>query len=191
MFEPEVSAAVADPRGAVRGGDVVPASLTVEVFESVADAQQLADDWEALFFECKSRNPFVHPTWCLTWAEHFVKDGDLFVVAVRDRGELCCVAPLYRRRVGKGRARLARSLQLIGAVEHVVLTERSQILARGGHDRRAVRRVLEVIQADTAWDWVELALAADQGDGARGVCPDRKGPPSADELSCHRRLLAS
>ena len=39
----------------------------------------------------------------------------------------------------------------------------TQILARGSHDRRAVRRVLEVIQADTGWDWVELSLAADQG----------------------------
>ncbi len=123
----------------------------------------LLDEWRALFDDCGSRNPFADPTWVLTWVEHFVADGNLFVVVLRDGGRLCCVAPFYRRRIGYGSVRLARSLQLIGAIEHVVLTDRPQILVRPEHSRRAIRRVLEVIQRDTGWDWAEVSLAADQG----------------------------
>ena len=73
------------------------------------------------------------------------------------------MAPFHRRRIGKGPLRFARSLQLLGAVEHVVLTDRPQILTGGASDRRALRRVVQMIQTDTDWDWFELPLAADQG----------------------------
>ncbi len=137
--------------------------MTAEVLTTRRELYALLDDWRALFDDCGCRNPFADPSWVLTWVEHFVADGNLFVVVLRDRGRLCCVAPFYRRRIGYGFVRLARSLHLIGAVEHVVLTDRPQILVHPGHARRAIRRVIEVIQSDAGWDWAEVMLAADQG----------------------------
>lgn len=173
MFEPDVPTSVAERRAGPDTSAVGPAPLAVEalgvdalgveVLTTFSEARGLFDEWKTLFRESGSRNPFTDPTWLLAWAEHFVGGNDLFVVAVRDRGRLCCVAPFYRRRLGRGPVTLARSLQLLGAVEHVVLTERPQILTGGERDRRVVRRVLEVIQADDGWDWTELSLAGEQG----------------------------
>lgn len=78
---------------APRGAD---AEAELEVDEIIAtDAlEAVRGDWEALFERCPEATPFQSPDWLLSWW-HAVGVGELHVVALRRRGELVGLAPLF------------------------------------------------------------------------------------------------
>jgi len=121
--------------------------------------------WLRLFFDSASRNPFGHPVWLTTWARHFIKPRQLYLLAAYDDLDtLVGVAPFYRRtyRVAPGLS--ATAVQLLGSNEHGTLTELAQVLAVPGYERPVLAAVMRyLIERPEDWDWIELILAPNQG----------------------------
>lgn len=139
-------------------------SLRVSVARTFGDLDALLPEWAQLFYASGAPNPFAHPLWMTTWAHHFVAPGDLYVLTVRDaRDALCGVAPFYRcRRCLPGLT--LRRLRLLGSGPHWCQTELPQVLALPGEVRRVLAHVVRHIGEHAGgWDWVEIALAHDQG----------------------------
>jgi Acetyltransferase (GNAT) domain len=131
---------------------------------TMAAVEQLYDAWSRLFYTAAAGNPFTHPLWMTTWARHFVRPSELYVLAVHQGDTLVAVAPFYRRRFGLGAGLSATVLQLFGAVEHVTLTELSQVLIKPGLERPVLSAIMQHFgQCADMWDWVEIVLPPEQG----------------------------
>jgi CelD/BcsL family acetyltransferase involved in cellulose biosynthesis len=131
----------------------------------MGDLEALEADWVQLYRDSGSRNPFVHPIWLTCWAQHFLQAGQLYVLVVRDAaGALMGVAPFYRRHYRLGPLGRITTIQLLGAVEHVELTELSQVLIRPGQERPVLGAIMDYLGAHPEdWDWIEVILPPEQG----------------------------
>jgi CelD/BcsL family acetyltransferase involved in cellulose biosynthesis len=81
-----------------------------ELLDSLVDLRAIAPEWDAL--AVTASNSADVPAWVLSWLRHVARtDLDLRVVAVRDRGDLVGVVPLYlaERRHGVTEYRLMAS----------------------------------------------------------------------------------
>lgn len=135
-------------------------TLSVARITTFADAKELAGEWRSLHETAGPRNPFASPDWLVPWAEHFVPERDLLLMAVRRNGTLIGLAPWYFR----GGRRIPRRLQLLGSGRHDALTELPQVLAAPGEARSVLRAVVNDLSENSAeWDWFELPIQADQG----------------------------
>jgi len=124
--------------------------------------EDLAPAWRELFGASGTTNPFAHPAWLTTWAEHFVEEGSLRLVAVWEREALVALAPFYREAAGAGPAGFRR-LRLVGAGQEP-LTELAQILALPSRRRRAVRSIVEDLHGQPRdWDWIEIFVGPEHG----------------------------
>jgi CelD/BcsL family acetyltransferase involved in cellulose biosynthesis len=134
----------------------------VELLTRHEDLQALEPAWRELCDRSESENPFSDPAWAATWARHYVRPGDLCVIAVWDRERLIALAPFYRsRRVGSVPA---RRLRLLGTGGPEFVTELSEILALPLTRRRALRAILDHAHTHIPrWDWLELTLTSQQG----------------------------
>jgi CelD/BcsL family acetyltransferase involved in cellulose biosynthesis len=136
-----------------------------EVLSTDGQLLALEREWCELFERSRTRNPFVHPAWMISWFRHFVPDAaERLVLAVRREGELVALAPLYRHSYGLGSAS-CRTLQLAGQGSRSdPLTEMSEILVAPDEQRRALRALLHHLADETGgWDWLGLTLAPQQG----------------------------
>ena len=88
---------------AARPFAAVDAALDVEVITTTAELEALEPEWLALWRQCPAATPFQSPAWLIPWWRH-LGQGDLWVLALRHRGRLAGLAPLYRyRRPGASR----------------------------------------------------------------------------------------
>jgi CelD/BcsL family acetyltransferase involved in cellulose biosynthesis len=139
--------------------------MTHTLLTGVTEAEKLVPEWSALFKASAARNVFVHPTWVLTWARHFLKEGDLLVVAVREGSRLVGVAPFRRDCVGwkKGGVSVTRLVPM-GSGRHIELNELPTILVGSAAPRAVLRQVVKAVtEQRDMWDWVEVAVAHGQG----------------------------
>jgi len=125
----------------------------------------LMPEWEKLYYQTLTPNPFAHPQWMLTWACHYLKPSQVYVLTVRDaHGALVAVAPLYRWRHRLGPLYLATSIHLFGAGHHTGLTELTQVLVRPSLEREVLRTIIQYLcRHAPSWDWLELVLPPEQG----------------------------
>ena len=70
----------------------------VEVVRDVERFCALASEWDGLVERCGVDRLFLSHTWFRTWWESFGAGNQLFVVTIRDRGELVGIAPMMRTR---------------------------------------------------------------------------------------------
>lgn len=138
-------------------------STTVNHIRAMKEARRLQQEWAELWLRAQTSNPFTHPAWLLAWAERFVPDGELEIVAVHENGVLTAVVPLWRwnrRSVGL----TVRTLQPLGTGPHCSLTEMPGILTARGVGRRQIREAIgSLAQFVPDWDWSEITLSQDQG----------------------------
>lgn len=139
--------------------------MLLQIITTATQLGALQPEWTDLFRASGTGNPFAHPVWMLTWARHFLRPSQLHVVTVRDdSGTLLGVAPLYRRRHRLGPGIAVTSVQLFGSVEHMALTELTQVLIRPGSERQVLRAVMgHFAEHAEEWDWVEVLLPPEQG----------------------------
>jgi CelD/BcsL family acetyltransferase involved in cellulose biosynthesis len=71
------------------------AHAAVDVVETADELEALAPEWEALWRRCPAATPFQAPAWLVPWWHHF-EPGRLAAIAVRRRGSLAGLLPLYR-----------------------------------------------------------------------------------------------
>src|SRR5437588_2509491 len=148
---PEAEAAQPAEAGGLRGSSGT-RGWRLEQITDVGQLETLVPAWRELFTASATTNPFAHPAWLKTWAEHFVAPGALRMVAVWERDRLVALAPLYREVAGRGPLGFRR-LRLLGAGQEP-LTELAQILSLPGQRRRAVRSIVEHLHAAPRdWDW--------------------------------------
>ena len=131
---------------------------------SHAELRALLPAWLALFAASRTHNPFAHPLWQLTWAHHFVRPGELYVVVLRSGGALAAVAPFFRRRYGLHAALSTTVLRMFGSGRHAAITELPQALIAPGLERRALAAIAHgLVERAGDWDWAELSLPPEQG----------------------------
>lgn len=137
----------------------------VSVISTAQGLDRLLPEWVDLFYTSATANPFAHPRWLTTWARHFITPRQLYVIAVRTLdSRLIGVAPFYRRRVSPVPGAAVVHLQLLGAGQHVHLTELPQALIYPGLEREVLRNILHYLGQHAAeWDWIEVTLPPEQG----------------------------
>ncbi len=68
--------------------------LTVDEISTAEELTRLEAEWCQLLTRSQQATPFQHPGWVLPWWKYF-GSGRLFVIAVRDRGTLVALAPMF------------------------------------------------------------------------------------------------
>jgi CelD/BcsL family acetyltransferase involved in cellulose biosynthesis len=121
----------------------------------------LVEEWQALHDASGDPNPFSGPDWAVTWLDHFAhgEGHEPFVVEVRDGDRLVGVAPLYRRRILRGRGTV---LQPIGTGDPWIGPyELPTLLAAPTHGRDVARALVSrLCEQAGAWDWATLVLGS-------------------------------
>jgi CelD/BcsL family acetyltransferase involved in cellulose biosynthesis len=139
-------------------------TLSHVVLTELADVERLREEWHSLFISSRERNVFLHPTWVLTWARHFVRECDLFVVVVRAGAELVGLAPLRRHTVGWSVGPSVTRLLPVGSGARNEFNELPGILVAPGRTRSVLREVIGALSDHRQdWDWVDLSLGCDHG----------------------------
>jgi CelD/BcsL family acetyltransferase involved in cellulose biosynthesis len=135
-------------------------TLSVTRIGTFAGMTDILPHWRELYAAAASGNPFASPEWLVPWAEHFVAENDLAMLAVWRDGKLIGLAPWYFKRDRF----MPRRLQLLGSGRHDVLSELPQVLTAPGEARSVLRAVMGEWSAATGeWDWLELAMLDEQG----------------------------
>ena len=104
--------------------------LTIELIKDRGHLQSLADGWNRLLQASGSDCVFLTWEWIASWWEVYGDGFELLVLVARERNELCGIAPLMVKRVG----RLFRSLMFIGQDVDVTPEYLDLIVARGRED---------------------------------------------------------
>lgn len=108
--------------------------------EVVSSLEPLRHDWTALA-EC-NRSVFKTWEWLSTWWDHFGRDRELLVTAVRSRDRLVGILPLYRWRT--------RPLRVLRFLGHRTGDELGPICAPA--DRPLVAKALRQVLGQLRWD---------------------------------------
>jgi CelD/BcsL family acetyltransferase involved in cellulose biosynthesis len=139
-------------------------STEVAAITSMLGARELSPEWATLHGRSGTTNPYTHPSWMLTWAEHFVGDGNLLLITVRRGGVLVGVAPFYWVRLPRPWRGAFRALHLLGNGRAAQFTEIPGILASQPEYRAVFKATVAFLQGEVpAWDWVKLTIDAQQG----------------------------
>ena len=68
---------------------------SVEHVSDIAGLRRLRPEWNGLLCRSPASSVFLTWEWIATWWEHFGREGDLLILAVRDEsGRLVGLAPL-------------------------------------------------------------------------------------------------
>jgi CelD/BcsL family acetyltransferase involved in cellulose biosynthesis len=122
-------------------------------------------EWADLVRAAQLGSPFTHPAWSLTWAKHFVPEGDLEYVVIRESdhaGRLVGVAPFYRRRRSLASLKMT-TIQPIGTGQGDSLTEVVHMLALPDRTRDVLTAVVQHLTSLPHSDWVQLSVGDGQG----------------------------
>ncbi len=74
--------------------NTVLSSLRLEEITTMGALEALRPEWDGLWERCGAATPFQSPEWLLTWWRHF-GGNMLWVLALRNRGRLAGLAPLF------------------------------------------------------------------------------------------------
>lgn len=86
-------------------------TLKLELIQKAEELQSLEGEWSQLWDEDSMATPFQSPEWLLPWWRNF-KEGELFVIALRQNGRLCALLPFY---IYSDPAKGERQLLFLGA----------------------------------------------------------------------------
>lgn len=126
------------------------------------ELSRLIPEWTRLFYASAPPNPFAHPEWMSTWAQHYVPGDEVYVATARHHGELVGVAPMYlQHRLG---TKLVVCARLLGTGARDRITELPQILIHPHAPRNTLSSLMGFLaRQDNDWDWLEFILTPDQG----------------------------
>lgn len=122
-------------------------------------------EWDELFDrQSAPSNPFLNPTWVLSWYNLFSEHDDRFVIMVRHAvtNDLLGVAPMHRQTLRVGPIRIAHRLVMVGIGVGPNPFELPGFLAHPDHSRDVARAIVNET-LDSAADWCELAIDPNQG----------------------------
>ncbi len=145
-------------------GSSAGARLTISVIRDFQSLSDIREEWAELVRTARLGSPFAHPAWSLTWAEHFVPEGDLEYVAVRESVEarLIGIAPLYRRHRSLGRLTMT-TIQPIGTGQGESLTEGVHLVALPDRARDVLCAVVQHVASLPNSDWAQVSVGDGQG----------------------------
>src|SRR5215212_457762 len=142
-------------------------SLEVDVLKSDREFAALEEEWEELLQQAPLATPFQSWAWLYSWWEHYGKDYELELVAVRDRGGLLVgILPFMLDR----RWRFARLL-FIGTG----LTDYLDILVREGWEAQVATAGVEALRRMNLWTMVDLHEISSEA-AALSLCRRWPGP---------------
>jgi len=96
-----------DTMSTIMGAADAPACRVREL-KTFSEVESLADLWRALWSDCIGvRTPYLSYEWVITWARHFVPEGDLRILVVENAQGIAGIMPLFLVRSGLSPFRLA------------------------------------------------------------------------------------
>ncbi|MCH9642233.1 MAG: GNAT family N-acetyltransferase [Actinomycetia bacterium] len=145
-------------------GNPTKARLTISAIRDFQSLSEIREEWAELVRTARLGSPFAHPAWSMTWAEHFVPEGDLEYVAVRetDEGRLIGMAPFYRRHRSMSRLTMT-TIQPIGTGQGEPLTEGVHLVALPNRARDVLCAVVQHVAALPNSDWAQVSVGEGQG----------------------------
>jgi len=140
--------------------------VKIDLFQTLAVFDELADEWDALLPPGNSLNFFMRSTWQRIWW-NCLGVGDLFVLAVRDDdGPLAGIAPLYVVPEPGGRA----SLGVVGGVD---VTDYVDLITAPGRERDVLGAVLSYLCSSQTPDWSSLHVRnVPESSSTRQILPE-------------------
>jgi CelD/BcsL family acetyltransferase involved in cellulose biosynthesis len=131
--------------------DLTHTNLPVEVVRDLERFNALAPEWDTLVDTWGIDRVFLSHSWFRTWWESFAADNELFVVTVRDRGEMVAIAPMMRTRASI----YGVKLDTIQAIYNPH-TPRYDFIVAGNYDRPVYRAIWKVLIENGGADAVVL-----------------------------------
>ncbi|WP_305785150.1 GNAT family N-acetyltransferase [Symbioplanes lichenis] len=129
------------------------ARLTVTCSHDRAEAAAADADWDRLYRESASTNPFLHPAWARAAAG---QAAEPWHIRVHDAGALVAVAALELATVFPG----TRVLRVAGAHRYSALLELPSLLVHPRYVRSATRAIVEYLMSRAGrWSWAQLPLS--------------------------------
>lgn len=176
--------------------------ISVSLYETEREFNQLEEDWKRLFRESPRPVPFLTWEWVSTWWRHFGDVSRLFVLVARDsEGRVIGIAPLRISTRKSFAAVPIRTVEFLGYRGSAVCPDHLDFLTTGENREPIVERLARAILAHRQqWDVAELAdlakdsllpavlirLGRDQGfsiaEGPRQVCPYVRLPEHWDSF---------
>src|SRR3569623_1597270 len=156
-------------------------TLQGEVIESVDGLIAIESEWWTLWREAPAATPFQSPAWLIPWWQAFAP-GELLTVALRARGRLVALAPLYLESGALGRRLLPLG---IGISDYL------DVLLAPGRDDVAAALIDCCCRLTARWEVLELGeLSANAA--ALGVpCPAQCTEIADRQSACPTMLLGA
>lgn len=134
--------------------DTADNKLSVQLFESTADLQELEQQWDSLLGHSQSNTVFLSWNWQSTWAKCFLNsERRLFVVGVKKGNELLAVAPWYIENNTKGLL-ACREIHFIGSPESG--SDYLDVIIQEGQERAVTRVIYDYLFNTASPHWDEI-----------------------------------
>ncbi len=112
------------------------------------------DEWN----ELATAHPFLQWEWLGSWWNHYGKDGQLFVVAIKEGGKIVCLAPWYIEKTLRG-----RTIRFLGSGK--VCTDHMSLMCRPEQAIEYAAAIAKFLLKNDQWDQLQL-VGVDQDDPA-------------------------
>jgi len=124
--------------------------MKTQVYTDAAGFRALREEWNPLLRDSVSDTIFLTWEWQSTWWEHLGK-GELYLVAVRDGGQLSGIAPLYLTLTDDG----LNELSVVGCRD---VSDYLDLIAASGQEEKVYGALLDWLGSDEAptWDLADL-----------------------------------
>ncbi len=124
--------------------------MELNVYQDTTGFEKLRGEWNALLRRSDTDTIFLTHEWQSTWWRFFAPGRDLFLLALRERGELVGIAPFYRQRLPEGQA----VIQLIGGTE---ISDYLNLIALPGYHEQVYQAIFEFLCSEIV-DWEAIDL---------------------------------
>ena len=116
----------------------------IERIEDIGGFEKLKAEWNELLEASSSPCLFLTWEWLYTWWKHLSQGRRLFIITVRDGGELAAIAPLTLRPPKLARLLPFRSLEFLGS--GIIGSDYLDVIARVGKEQDACEALAEYLR---------------------------------------------
>ena len=117
--------------------------MQIDTIDEPGALMAMRDDWDRLLADSPADGMFLTWDWLVTWWRHLSVERRLFVVAVRDGGELVALAPLAVRLPGLHSALPYPYLEFLGSGS--VGSDYLDVIVRRGRERESLALLAETL----------------------------------------------
>jgi len=119
----------------------------IEVVDTLEGLKKIRRSWENILETSKMSDPFIHPSWIISWRESFPDTGSLFFAVSRKKQEVAGIFPLCRRSMGP--------FSILSFAGHPV-TDRMDFILRGLEREKTLATFWKWLKSQRSWDMMSV-----------------------------------